>query len=435
MARAGSWHRAGAAIQTVAAGDRAFLFAVLIVALGMRLLYISRIMSDANYLDAGADGRVYDELGWSIAGGDGIRSTFTDRFPLLLLGYVWFIAAVYAVVGHSYVALTAVQSVLGAAVVLLLYGIARPLFGRATARVAAVFTAVSFPLVFAAATIGHQALDVFLTTLAVWLLIRIMNARGAAWRWVAAGAVVGFAVTVRETNVFLIAFLLGWVALAHPGGWRASGPALAAFAGGAALVVLPFLAPKVWTPGDRQAMRAHLDRLYRGEGGSVPARTELAAPLSDPKAALTQIQSEPGRVIAVLSRAYARNFATQFLTQPYGGFDIVFLRKGSEYYYGMWFYAYALTCLGAVVAVRRIGADGAVASGVILILGVIAARTFPHIVLVSDYRHRVPIEPLLILLAAIGAEAVFRAVMATAASTSTSGFTGSDWRVSQSSGT
>jgi hypothetical protein len=409
MARAGSLHRATTMIGTLAGDERAFLVAVFFVAFGLRLLYVTRIMSDAGYLDAGADGRVYDELGWSIARGEGIPAAFTARFPLLLLGYVWFIAGVYAIAGHSYFALTALQSVLGAVSCVLLYGIAEPLFGRPTARVAAIFTALSFPLVFAAATIGHQAVDVFLTVLIVWLLVRLIKSDAAPWRWLAAGVVAGLAFAVRETSIFLIAFLLPWIAFAGPGGWRSSGRRVAAFTAGVALLVLPFLAPKVWTPDDRQAMRGHFDRMYRGEGGSVPSdRTDLVGPLADPKAAVTQFSSEPLRVLGILTRAYAKNFAVQFLTQPYGGFDLVFLRKGTAYYYGMWFYAYALTVVGTALALRRIG--GGVPSGIILIVGVIASRTLPHLILVSDYRHRVPIEPFLILLAAVGAVAMWVAI-------------------------
>jgi hypothetical protein len=69
----------------------------------------------------------------------------------------------------------------------------------------------------------------------------------------------------------------------------------------------------------------------------------------------------------------------------------------------MWFYAYALTVTGTGVAIRRTLSDGLAASGVVLVLGVIAFRTLPHLILVSNYRHRVPIEPLLILLASVGA--------------------------------
>ncbi len=436
VARTGSLDRAAAMIRTLATDERTFLVAVFLVALGMRLLYVTRIMSDANYLDAGADGRVYDEQGWSIASGQGISQPFADRFPLLLLGYVWFVGAVYKVAGHSYFGLTAIQSILGAAAVVLLYGVADQVFGRATARVAAIFTALSFPLVFAAATIGHQAVDVFLTVLLTWLLVRLIMSDPGISHWLAAGLVAGLAFAVRETHAFLVAFLLPWIAYAGPGGWRSSGRRLTAFVAGVAVVVLPFLAPKVWTAEDRQAMRAHFDRLYRGEGEvRSTTRTNIVGPLSDPGAAMAQIRDDPARVIGTLGRAYATNFAVQFLTQPYGGFDLVFLRKGSAYYYGMWFYAYALTVIGTVVALQRLRGGGVAAGGAMLVLGVIASRTFPHLILESDYRHRVPIEPFLILLASAGVVWLSREVIATAASTRTSGFTGSDWRVSQSSGT
>ena len=101
----------------------------------------------------------------------------------------------------------------------------------------------------------------------------------------------------------------------------------------------------------------------------------------------------------------------------------------------MWFYAYALTVIGTVVALQRARGTGVAAAGALLVLGVIASRTLPHLILESDYRHRVPIEPFLILLASVGVVSVSREVIATAASTITSGFTGSDWRVSHSNGT
>jgi hypothetical protein len=421
-------------IGTMTSGDGAAMAAIFIVALTLRLLYVSRIMSDANYLDAGSDGRVYDEMAWSIASGNGIAAWFAARFPLLLLGYIYFVAMVYKVAGHSYLAVTAIQSVLGAAACVLLFDMARRLFDRAVARVAAMFAAVSFPLLFAAATIGHQAVDVFITVAIVWLSVRLVSAQGDA-RWAAVGALVGFAVAVRETNVFFAAFLAAWIAATNAGGWRRAARPVAAFAAAAAVVVLPFLAPKIWTASDRAAMLAHFDRLYRAEGDVRSTRTDIAAPLTDPGAAWTQLRSEPVRVIGTLARSYAANLAAQFLTQPYGGFDLVFLRKGSEYYYGMWFYAYAFTIAGAIVAWRRRHRGGFEAAGAMLVLGVVASRTFPHVVLESDYRHRVPVEPFLILLASIGAVALCRAVIATAASASTSGFTGNDWRVSQSSGT
>ena len=435
-ARRESTRQLTARLPAIIDNDRAFVAVVFVIALVLRLIYVTRIMSDANYLDAGADGRVYDQLAWSIATGAGVPDWFSTRFPLLLLGYVYFVAAVYTIAGHSYVAVTAVQALLGATACVLLYDLARGLFGRTVARVAAAFASVSFPLLFAAATIGHQALDVFLTVFIAWLAMRLVAMKGSAWRWTGLGVTVGFAFAVRETNIFLAVCVGAWIAFANQDGWRRAAPQLAAYAFGAAIVVLPFLAPKIWTADDRAAMRGHFDRLYRGEGEvRATPRTEIVGPLADPRGALAQLQSEPARVIGTLTKAYATNIAVQFLTQPYGGFDLVFLRKGSEYYYGMWFYAYALTVAGTIVLLQRSRLGGLVAAGTALILGVIASRTFPHVILESDYRHRVPVEPFLILLASIGVVMLFRAVMATATSASTSGLTGNDWRVSHSSGT
>lgn len=430
--------RAAARLLAVAGDDRVFVPAVFLVALGMRLLYITRIMSDANYLDAGSDGRAYDEIAWSIANGNGAPSWYTNRFPLLLLGYVHFVAFVYAMAGRSYFAITAVQAVLGAAACVLMYDLARRLLDRAVARVTAVFMAVSFPLVFAAATIGHQALDVFLTVLVIWMAVRIAGSKAAPWRWAVLGIAAGLSMVVRETAAFLAAFLAAWIAFANPSGWKRSWPRVAAFVAGLVVIALPFVAPKVWTASDRQAMLGHFDRLYRvgveGEIRETP-RTDIIGPLADPAGALAQLRAEPAHVAGTLARAYATNVAVQFLTQPYGGFDLVFLRKGTEYYYAMWFYAYALTVAGAIVLVSGMRSGRTSTAGALLILGVIAARTFPHVILESGYRHRVPVEPFLIMLASVGAMALYRAAMATPASVRTSGFTGSDWRVSHSSGT
>jgi hypothetical protein len=425
---------AASMLRTFAHDERLFLAVVFLAALGLRLLYVNRIMGDPNYLDTGADGRIYDTLAWSVASGSGVPATFTARYPLLLLGYVWFLAAVYKVFGHSYFAAVAVQSILGAAACVLIYSVAKRVFDEAIGRAAATFTAVSFALIFAAAALGHQAIDVFLTALIIRMLLGAIGVQ-AMWRWAAIGVVMGVTIAVRETAVFFAAFVVAWIACVDPRGWRASVPTVASFALGTALVVLPFVAPKVWNAEQRNQLRAHFDRLYRGQAEAQPVRGDLVGPLADPEGAAAQFKEHPALVAGTLARAYARNFAVQFLTQPYGGFDLVFLRKGSEFYYGMWFYAYALAIVGTIYAIRLLPAGGVTAAGIVLILGLIASRTLPHIILESDYRHRVPIEPFLILLASAGLVSIAREVMATAASATTSGLTGSDWRVSQSSGT
>jgi hypothetical protein len=163
----------------------------------------------------------------------------------------------------------------------------------------------------------------------------------------------------------------------------------------------------VSTAERRMAMRKHFDRLATGT--VVPGREGLAPPLSDPQAALHQLREDPRFVLLAEATAVQRNIAMQFFTQPYGVFDLVTLRKETDYYYGMWCYAYVLTIIGAIVAVRRIRAGDPQSAALAMILGVIVSRTLPHLYLESGYRHRAPLEPFLILLCAAGVTAVLAA--------------------------
>ena len=384
------------------ASEPAFMATLFLLALLLRLLYLQRVMSNPGYVETGADGPVYDELAWSIAQGNGIRDSFSDRFPLLLLGYVWFVSAIYKIAGHSYAAVGVVQAVIGSAACLVFYRVAREICGLAIARTAAWFAAISFPLLFAAAAIGHQAIDVFLTLVIVWMLVKSTPA-WPWWRWVVIGVLFGLAIAVRETVTFFFAFALLWIPFrfARPRSWRAVGAATVV-AMATLGTLAPIAAPKVATAAQRDKLRHHFDILYRGEADPVRMRDEIVAPLSDPSGALTQLRESPRMVLGTLGRAWVSNFAVQFFAQPYGGFDLIFLRKGTAYYYGLWFYAYALALAGLVILVSRLRVD-AHAAAIVLILGLIVSRTIPHVLLESNYRHRVPIEPFLILLAATSA--------------------------------
>ncbi len=384
------------------ANERVFLSVVFCAALALRILYLRQVMTNPNYLETGADGPVYDELAWSIARGEGIRQSFTERFPLLLLGYVWLASGIYAVAGHSYFALCALQGVVGSSACLVLYAVAKDLFGVLIARVSVVFAVISFPLLFAAAAIGHQAIDVFLTLLLVWLLWRAANAEQPAWwTWAAIGALFGVAVAVRETVVFFLAFVVFWISFVfHRRAWRGSLAAISALLSGALVLLLPVLVPKVASEEKRLGLRVHFDRLYTGEADVNAIRTGIVGPFASPAAAAEQLANSPFLVLGTLARAWGRNIALQFFAQPYGSFDLVFLSKGSQYSYGLWSYIYLLAAAGLLAAWGGAWATGPRALGLALIVGVVLSRTFPHVVLESNYRHRVPIEPFLILVTA-----------------------------------
>ncbi len=274
-------------VRRVLTSERMFLVGLFAVALGLRLLYLRQVMTNPNYVETGADGPVYDELAWSIARGEGIRDSFTNRFPMLLLGYAWFAGAVYAVAGRSYFVLCALRSAIGAAACVLLYVVAKELFGQTIARVAAAFAAVSFPLLFAAAAIGHQAIDVFLTLMIVWLLLRITKmAAPSWWAWAGVGAIFGCAIAVRETVVFFLVFVLLWIPyMFRRKVWTGALPAMAAVLAGVLVLLLPVLIPKVATEEKRLGLRIHFDRLYTGEADPNAIRTEIVGPFESPVAA------------------------------------------------------------------------------------------------------------------------------------------------------
>ena len=364
--------------------ERAFLLMVFLLALALRLLFLHRVMTNPaqpEFIDTGIDGRTYDRLAWSLAQGHGIPEAFRVQFPLILLGYVRWLGAIYLVVGHSYFAVCAVQSVLGALACLLIYGVARPLFGIGVARLTALLAALSYQLIFAAAAIGHQAVDVFLTTLTVWLLIKYIRSERPGWAAaLGIGILGGCAITVRETSAFFWAFVLLWIPFALKGrlGRARSLTYAAAIMLGTMLVLAPVLAPLVATAEHRTSLREHLDRLFYDQ--RVSTRNELVAPFADPAAALNQLRGQPAYVVSTMASSFVHNFAVQFLTQPYGGFDVVFLATDKPYYFALWFYVYVLGGAGVLVAARRaILEHDPQSAALVLVLGVLAARTLPHL--------------------------------------------------------
>jgi hypothetical protein len=388
------------------ADDRVVVAAAFTLALALRLLYTARVMGNPNYIETGPDARFYDRLAWSLVQG---QSIVDNGYPLLILGHVRFLALLYAVFGHSYLALCIVQSLIGAAAAVGIYFVGKPVFGSPAARISAVFTAISFQLAFWAVAIGYQTLDIGLTMLLVGLLIEAV-ARWPErwWVWAIVGVAFGCAISVRETTAIFFAFVCGWLVWALAGRpaatkWRA----MVTVAACAVIVLVPMVAPMVATPERRLAMRKHFDRLATGD--VVPGREGLAKPLSDPDSALKQLRDQPGFVLRAEARAVQRNIAMQFFTQPYGEFDLVTLRKESDYYYGVWCYAYLLTAIGAFAAIRRLRAGDPHSAALAMILGVIAFRTLPHLYLESGYRHRAPLEPFLILLCAAGVMTVVQA--------------------------
>jgi hypothetical protein len=398
--RFGSRSRVVGSVFNMLADERLFLAAVFALGLAIRLAYAARVMTDPNYIETGGDARFYDRLATSLANGQSIAD---NGYPLLILGYVRFLAIIYKWLGHSYMAVCIVQSLIGAGAAVGIYVLGKPVFGAVAARIAAVFTAVSFQLAFSAVAIGHQALDIGLTVLLIWsLIVAFQDVDSMRW-WMGgiAGAIFGCAVAVRETNAFFLLFTFVWLFwLARRAASRRFWEAAVTLTAGTAMVLAPLIVPMISSESRRTELRRHLDRLATSR--ETKGREGLVGPATSPRAALAQFREQPAFVLGAEARTVRNNFATQFFTQPYGEFDLVSLRKESDYYYGLWCYAYLLTLIGMTAAVRRIRAHDRQSAALALMLGLVIFRTLPHLFLESGYRHRAPLEPFLILFCAAG---------------------------------
>lgn len=383
--------------------EQGFLTIIFFIALGLRLFYTTRVMSNPNYWETGSDGPAYDALATAL-----LRHEEDARWsgmPLFAPGYVRFLALMYWLLGRNYFLVCAVQSVIGAWACLLLYAIAKRLFGLPTARLAAMFGAVNFSMVFAAAAIGHQALDVFWTLAVVWCLVRYTE-DPTRWgrRMIPVGMLLGWAAVTREGNIAFWLLLLGWflIGVRAKLGWRKAVSHVLALSVGFAIVLAPFVA---------------------GKGGGIHSRLgtqwfilqhagfDLNAwfnPWREPLVAWERLREQPFEVIQRVGSEILHGFNAIFFYQEYGFFDPVALIRDSAYSYGIWWYAYLLGFWGLWLVLRSALRTPAQRLGWWLVLVVLVSRALPHLLLEGSFRHRVPMEPYLILLAAYGAVSVWQ---------------------------
>jgi 4-amino-4-deoxy-L-arabinose transferase-like glycosyltransferase len=219
---------------------------ILLVALGVRLLYVDWAPVDALVHDA----RDYDRHATSIAKGDGYpfarapgRET-AFRPP----GYPYLLAGVYKLAGvetaetpERLVVARRLGVIVGTLIVALIGVVAAQLWGRRVSLVAMALAAVHVPLVLVGGAVMSEALFALLVLAA--LAAAIQHRRSPhRWRWaVAAGVLAGLTILTRANAIVLLLPLVLAVWLGRPRlSWRALGPP-------AVLVAMALLTVSPWT--------------------------------------------------------------------------------------------------------------------------------------------------------------------------------------------
>jgi 4-amino-4-deoxy-L-arabinose transferase-like glycosyltransferase len=177
--------------------------AIVLFAIALRLVAVG---ADSGYKPAN-DAFEYSYLARSIAAGDGYPETgyLLQGGPTAVRGpgYPYLLGGVYALTGDSLTAGRLLGVALGAFSVLLLYLIAKRIWGRRIGLIAAALAAVFPPLVLLSRDLVSENLFIALE-LAAALCVLNFRRSGGAWRWAAmAGALCGLAALTRNTGLAL----------------------------------------------------------------------------------------------------------------------------------------------------------------------------------------------------------------------------------------
>jgi len=172
----------------------------------VRILYIVEVSDHPLQLVATADPRAYDQRALEILRGQSLpEDVFFHSSPL----YPYILAGIYALFGHSYTAVRAIQSAFGVATALLLLSISRMLFDRSEGIVAGTLSGLYVAFIFFDSELLMITLVVFFAVLALNLLLRFREKprRGLA---LSAGLLMGLAALGKPNLLLFVPAVLVW---------------------------------------------------------------------------------------------------------------------------------------------------------------------------------------------------------------------------------
>jgi len=188
-----------------------------VMALLPRLVHLLTIRDSPFFSTLYIDPLMYDEWGLRIAGGELLSQKPFFLDPL----YPYFLGLIFAILGHSYTAVIAIQSLFGALTAPLVFLATVRWFDRRVAWVAGIIAAIYVPGIFFGSLIMKPGLSVFFSALLLWQLSKGLAQRCGPFHWALTGVVFALAALVRGNLVVTIPLIGVWLVLAR----GAAGPA------------------------------------------------------------------------------------------------------------------------------------------------------------------------------------------------------------------
>jgi tetratricopeptide (TPR) repeat protein len=186
--------------------ERLIVLGIFVLAFALRIIYLLQMRSSPHFFSPTMDPLFHDSWAQSITGGNWIGSKVFFRAPF----YAYFLAMVYKIFGHGYIIPRLIQHLIGSFSCVLIYFLAKRLFGRTTAIVAGLIAATYGMLLYFE---GELLLDSFLVFFDLLLILLLLKARDVPRlsRWFVCGLVLGVSAITRPNILFFIPFVWLWI--------------------------------------------------------------------------------------------------------------------------------------------------------------------------------------------------------------------------------
>lgn len=186
----------------------------IIIAIALLSFFLALAYSLYFQITPAVDARGYDNIAWNLVRGNGYKESaelsYSDDIAIMRVGpgYEFFLAAIYFIFGHHYLAVWIIHALLSALSAFLVYLLSKEIFketGGTVGLIAAGLIGFSPDLITMNGMLMTETLGIFLLILSVYLFFKHVNRDNGSVYFVGSAAIVfGCAVLVRTPTALLL---------------------------------------------------------------------------------------------------------------------------------------------------------------------------------------------------------------------------------------
>ena len=384
--------------------NKQILFLIFVIALILRIGFIifyehGKMLQNEYYAD---DEYSYDQIATNFLKGGGFVTDdgyYARRAPV----YPLFLATIYFIFGHSFVAARFTQAIIGALSCIIIYLIAKELFEGNSGLIAAFITAVYYPFILQPAYLLTEVLFTFNLALSIFFFLRYY-ARKRIFLLFAASIIFGIASLCRAVIFPFALFISAWLFIVYWPGKKIAIKASAIFCLAIIIMVLPWTLRNfriyhafipITIESGRLLYLGNNPRAIGGIGGWVRNDVDLFYPMdiSNPhsleadrimlKRALHFMAKNPERTIFLMGKKFIN------MWRPY----YVDAKRISKVAMGLpYIVIIILGILGIVLGFKAWPKT-------LFLCAIIVYVALIHMVTIAEIRYRYPVMPFLIIFA------------------------------------